>query len=249
MGVDVGYNICLPPEYGRTNVTMRFPVIYYLHGYKGDESSFLEYVDYWRQSLPTTGPAILVLANGGRTTFFSDAPDESLMGETVILELIDHIDRTFRTVATREGRSLHGYSMGGFGALKLAFKHPQRFHSVVAYGATLSSAADAKKHLGKIYSRMFGGDEAKFQANNPMHLAERRASALKDLRVRLVVGTRDEFLEENQRLFKRLVALGVEATLKEVPGTPHKKQPLYEEEAVESFLFSASDPRRADGGS
>src|ERR1051325_3577918 len=42
---DVGYNICLPLEYS-TKTQQRFPVIYYLHGYEGNESSYLAYAKY-----------------------------------------------------------------------------------------------------------------------------------------------------------------------------------------------------------
>src|SRR6185503_16370515 len=97
MKVDVGYNICLPPDYAAGK--KRYPVVYYLHGYTGNESSYLDYAKYWRQSLSKTGPTILVFANGGETSFFCDAPDGSIMGETVVKELIAHIDQTFRTTA------------------------------------------------------------------------------------------------------------------------------------------------------
>ena len=60
------------------------------------------------------------------------------------------LDEKFRTMTNAAGRSLHGYSMGGFGALKLAFKHPELVRSVVAYGATLSVATEFYKHLGRV---------------------------------------------------------------------------------------------------
>src|SRR5687768_1314115 len=59
LGVPVGYNICLPPEY-KEGGSNRFPVIYYLHGYEGSESSYLEYVRYWKQALSRSGPVMLV---------------------------------------------------------------------------------------------------------------------------------------------------------------------------------------------
>lgn len=82
------------------------------------------------------------------------------MDETCIVrELVPHIDANYRTVAAREGRSLHGYSMGGFGALKLGFKHPEVFGSVVAHAATLADAAQRKDNLGKVFTKMFGADK------------------------------------------------------------------------------------------
>ncbi len=82
------------------------------------------------------------------------------MGETcVVRELVPHLNANFRTVAAREERSLHGYSMGGFGALKLGFKHPEMFGSVVAHAATLADAAQMKDNLGKVFTKMFSGEK------------------------------------------------------------------------------------------
>jgi len=238
MKADVGYNICLPPEY--RDEKKRFPVIYYLHGYKGNESSYLEYASFWRQSLSRSGPTILVFANGGETSFFCDSPDGLVMGETVVKELISHIDQTCRTMAQRPARSLHGYSMGGFGALKLAFKYPDLFGSVVAYGATLGSAQEMEKHLGKVYAKMFGGDKARFEANNPLALAEQNAERIRrSTRVLLTIGTKDEFLPANRQLHRRLTTLGVDVAFEEIRGARHKKEAIYESAALPGFAFTA----------
>ena len=231
---DVGYNICLPPEY--RDAKRQFPVVYYLHGYEGNESSYPAYANYWRQSLPRVGPSILVFVNGGETSFFSDAPDGSIAGETVVKELIAHVDQTWQTIAERSGRALHGYSMGGFGALKIGFKYPEMFHSIVAYGATLSTAEEMKKHLGKVYAKMFAGDKARFDANNPFALLERNAEQIRQgTRVCLIIGTKDEFLAANRRLNERLKALRISATLREVAGARHKKDAIYEKVGSAGF--------------
>src|SRR6185436_11940683 len=103
---DVGYNICLPAEY-KTQSKQRFPVIYYLHGYEGNESSYLEYANHWRDACRRFGPSILVFVNGGEASFFCDSPDGSVPGESLVVkELIPHIDAKFRTIARPGGRSL-----------------------------------------------------------------------------------------------------------------------------------------------
>lgn len=244
MKTEVGYNICLPPEYSQEK--KRLPVIYYLHGYKGNESSYLEYADYWRQSLSRSGPTILVFVNGGETSFFCDSADGSIRGESVIKELISHIDQTYRTMAQRAARSLHGYSMGGFGALKLAFKYPDMFGSVVAYGATLGSAQEMEKHLGKVYAKMFGGDKARFEANNPLALAEHNAEKIRQgTRVQLMIGTKDEFLPANRQLQRRLTTLGIDVACEEIRGARHKKEAIYEDAALPGFAFTATTlPKR-----
>ncbi len=234
---EIGYNICLPPEYAR-EPQRHFPVIYYLHGYEGNESTFPDYAKFWRDSLSHTGPALLVFANGGETSFFSDAPDKSVMGETVVIELVRHIDSQFRTKPEPTARSLHGYSMGGFGALKLAFKHPDSFGSVIAYGATLSDTKDFQKHLGKVYQQMFGAVD-RFEANNPLALVERNGQQLRGhVNVLLAIGTKDDFLKANRELHERLNAQKISTEWIEVPGAKHAKEALYERAAAQAFEFT-----------
>lgn len=247
MNIDVGYNICLPPA-GKGQQGRRLPVIYYLHGYDGNESSYLEYVQLWRESLSRQAPTILVLVNGGATSFFADAPDGSVMGETVVVkELVPHIDQSFPTLTNAAGRSLHGYSMGGFGALKLAFKYPGTFGSVVAYGATLSSAAEMQRHAGKIYARMFGRDPARFAESDPLTLLQRNADRLRGhTAIEIIVGAKDDFVNPNQRLHEALNAARIEHVYKELRGVGHKKDPLYEAAAAEGFAFSARAVARTE---
>lgn len=240
---DVGYNICLPPQYN-ANASQRFPVVYYLHGYEGNESSYLEYANYWREAVKKFGPIILVFANGGETSFFSDSPDGTVPGETVVRELIAHIDQKYRTDTNAAARSLHGYSMGGFGALKLAFKYPENFGSVVAYGATLSDAADFKKHLGKVFAQMFGNDPKRFAENDPFALAEANADRIRSrVAISIIVGTKDEFLPRNRALHQKLEQLNIRHSYEEVRSAKHDKEDLYEAAAVRAFQFSIERAR------
>jgi endo-1,4-beta-xylanase len=246
MRTAVGYNVCLPPEY-RSNTQQRFPIIYYLHGYKGDESSYLDYAEHWRTGLRATGPCLLVFVNGGDTSFFSDAPDGSVMGEAVIKELIPHIDAQFRTIPEPAKRSLHGYSMGGFGALKLAFKYPDLFGSAVAYGATLFSAGEMQKEAGKLYRTMFGSRD-RFDANNPLSLLKANAEKLRGrVSVAVVIGTKDEFLRQNRELAQALEATKVRHEFLELPGVKHDKDPIYEKGAQRAFEFTGKMFREGSG--
>jgi endo-1,4-beta-xylanase len=64
---------------------------------------------------------------------YVDWKDGSAPMETIIVkELVPHIDATYRTIATREGRLLDGYSMGGYGAARLGFKYHDLFLAVAS---------------------------------------------------------------------------------------------------------------------
>src|SRR5436190_7813683 len=114
MNCDVGYSIFLPPNYATASA--RYPVVYWLPGGGCNEDpdslsiarGLLGGIDaaIRKGELP---PLIFVVVNGGRYTRYYDSLDRSIMMETtVIKELIPHIDATYRTVATRDGRADQG---------------------------------------------------------------------------------------------------------------------------------------------
>ena len=76
-------------------------------------------------------PFIVVLVQGLPSVRYINAKDGKRPVEDVIVkDLIPHIDATYRTVASREGRAIEGMSMGGYGALRLGFKYPELFGTV-----------------------------------------------------------------------------------------------------------------------
>ncbi len=121
MKVDVGYTIYLPPGYATHSV--RYPVVYWLPGggcnEEPDSPSIAQGLLGGIDAAIRNGklpPLIFVIVNGGRYTRYYDSLDGTIMMETtVIRELIPHIDATYRTVTTRDGRSIQGGSMGGHG--------------------------------------------------------------------------------------------------------------------------------------
>lgn len=240
MNVDVGFNIYLPPQYAKEK-QQRFPAIYYLHGIKGSESSYLDYARLLDQAIKSgaLAPIILVFANGGETSFFSDSPDRTVMGETVVIrELLPHIDQHYRTISKAGGRSVHGFSMGGFGALKFAFKYPDRFGSVVSYGAILPDAKTFAKNEPKIFQKAFG-NEAGFAANDPFQLLQQNASKLQNQKIQIVIGADDELLPVNRKLHLDLARLQIDHQFRVLQGVPHKKEPLYDKAAQGAFEFTA----------
>ena len=87
-------------------------------------------------------PVIVVFVNGGRRSYYADGADGKILAETTIIrELIPHIDGTFRTIPEKACRVLHGFSMGGFGALKLAMKYPGLFCAALSFGGGMASPA------------------------------------------------------------------------------------------------------------
>jgi endo-1,4-beta-xylanase len=107
----------------------------------------------------------------------------------IIKDLIPHIDSPYRTIASREGRGIEGFSMGGFGAAHLGFKHPEMFAVIsILAPALLTPEVVVKQHkFQELVQFTFDGDLKLFHANNPDTLAEKNANLLrKETAIRII---------------------------------------------------------------
>jgi endo-1,4-beta-xylanase len=198
---DVSYLIYLPPDYDKQPST-RYPVLYYLHASGGtpkrDGAEIVRRLDRAIRA-GRVEPLIVVCPNGLRgATMYCDSRDGDFPVETVIVkDLIPHVDATYRTVASREGRALDGFSMGGFGAAHLGFKFPEMF-GVVSIQAPPLLGPELKQPLPtRAWSRLFpsamGNDLDYFRANDPFTLIVKNADALRDRTIiRIVTHVEDE---------------------------------------------------------
>jgi enterochelin esterase-like enzyme len=242
MKVEVGYNIYLPSEYA-ANADKRYPVLYYLHGRGGTESSHLGAFSQLDAAIKDgkVPPMIYVHAMGGRNSGYVDAPDGSVMGETAIMkELIPHVDATYRTIAKKEGRAVEGFSKGGQGALLFAFKFPEMFCSVIGYGAGLASGAELQKELPAVFKQMHNDDVAQFDATSAWAFVRKNAPKLKkDIGISLALGDKDQHLDRNRRMHKLLEELQIPHLYKELPGVGHDTGKVYKEVGLDGFAFHA----------
>src|SRR6185295_13659120 len=101
--------------------------------------------------------------------------------DAIVTEFVPLIESTYRVNATRSTRGISGTSMGGYGALKIAMKHPDLFGSASAHSAVLLADLSAAKVSGGrlarfqvLFDRIYGinQDLNYWEANNPMTLAK-----------------------------------------------------------------------------
>lgn len=132
--------VVLPPSYG-SDPSRRYPVVYYLHGFAISGENFYNYM-----AVPTAvannaaeGREFIVVvpdtltAMGG--SMYSNSATTGNFRDFVALDLVNHIDATYRTIARREGRALVGHSMGGYGTWMVGMTHPERFNAIWAQSA------------------------------------------------------------------------------------------------------------------
>ena len=126
--------IYLPPGYADSDA--RYPVIYFLLGFLSHHKipAFPEILDYAIQT-SRIRPFILVIPDEKTTYDGSFYSNSSLFGnweDFTAIDLVDYIDSKYRTIKHRNSRGITGHSMGGYGALKIAMHHPDRFSVVYA---------------------------------------------------------------------------------------------------------------------
>jgi S-formylglutathione hydrolase FrmB len=121
------YTIYLPQDYQGS--TARYPVVYLLHGASQDEAGWVRDggIDALADKLIARRdiPPCIIVMPAGYMSWYVDA--EEKMETAIVEDLIPEIERRFRTKRSRDSRSIAGFSMGGYGALRLALRHPDLF--------------------------------------------------------------------------------------------------------------------------
>jgi enterochelin esterase family protein len=251
LGRAMAYSIYLPPG---ADQGQRFPVVYLLHGTGDSERSYPKAgaVEATMDALIARGeiaPMIVVMPDGKRS-WYVNSSDIGGAGdyETAIMrDLIAHVDKTYPTRAEQQARFITGHSMGGFGALRLAFKFPDRFGAVAAMSAALWDRVKPGYTLSEAETRIFGGSfGAPFRAER--FLAQRPRAFLPALAecacappIYLTAGDDDYFgaYRSTPALFAELREANLEAELRITDGGHTWK--LWRETALPNVLrwFSA----------
>jgi putative tributyrin esterase len=159
LGVDKTFLVYVPAGYDNSDT--RWPVFYYLHGLTSPETEWVQLGKLDETADRIALGAIVVMPDGD-DGFYIDSPtpidyDACMRDGTglfdpgadhdatcvkhrayetyIAKELVAHIDATYRTIATREGRAIAGVSMGGYGALSLGLRHPDEYAAIASHSA------------------------------------------------------------------------------------------------------------------
>ena len=229
-GQKVSYHIYTPAVCDR-EPQRRFPVIYWLHGSGGGIAGIPRVAAHFDAAIEAgrTPPCHVVFVNGLPEGMYVDWKDGSAALETIIVkELVPHIDATFRTIATRDGRLIEGFSMGGYGAARLGFKYPDIFRTVSLLGsgplqAELTQTPRAgRQRAAEILQRVYGGEQEYFKAVSPRRLAEQNAPVLTTgSLIRQVCGDQDETFANNRSFHEHLERLKIPHEWIVLPGVDH----------------------------
>ncbi|SLN64888.1 Endo-1,4-beta-xylanase Z precursor [Roseivivax jejudonensis] len=256
------YSVYVPPG---SDAAGPLPVIVLLHGLGASAREWIGAVgiEEIADRLIAAGdmpPTLIVMPNAGRSWYVDsaryDGPGDY---ETAIArDLLAHVDTEFSTRGEGQ-RAIAGYSMGGHGALRLAFRHPDTFAAVGALAPAIwkpggvsergaptnrLSAEQRAAWFPNTTGRQFDPDV--LQAQSPF--AE--VAALADLpappAVMLAVGDEDyfEFHDGTLEMYLDLRRIGRDPELRVIEGG---HDPAFIRAVIGDVLIFLSDAMAADG--
>jgi S-formylglutathione hydrolase FrmB len=191
-----GVRILVPGDYLETQQS--YPVLYLLHGGFGN---FRDWTESGDASAITAGlDLIVVMPDGGQGGWYRNWHNFGRGGppewETFhIDQLIPWVDGQLRTQASPQNRAIAGLSMGGFGAMSYAGRHPDLFAAAASFSGAVNTRNQALRTLIFFSPLVDGGapgaiypspvlNEPDWRAHNPWDLAP----ALAGMHVALYTG-------------------------------------------------------------
>ena len=173
-GATGSFVIYTPPGYDK-NTTRRYPVFYLISGTTDTEETFFKVgrTNFILDNLINDGkanPMIIVMPYGNTAARIAeqkggakpadptsregtDAVSRAKQFETDLMtKVIPYVDKNYRTVSTREGRAIGGFSRGGGQTLRAAFGNVDKFAWVCCYSAYLSTP-EMEKSFPHIYEK------------------------------------------------------------------------------------------------
>jgi enterochelin esterase-like enzyme len=158
-GEDALRHIALYLPSGYDNSLKKYPVIYWAHGFGRTPADSIFYeMDNWQNLIDKAiarkviEPIIMVFVDNTTLFWGSNYANSNLTGkweDLMSIEIVQHIDNRYRTIKSNKSRGIAGFSMGGYGSLRLAMRNPNVFNAVYA----LSPAMGALTHSFSLENR------------------------------------------------------------------------------------------------
>ncbi len=212
------------------------PVVYVLHGFGGNYALWEEKVPALT-SLADQYNCLVVCPDGGRMTLYFDNPiDSNYRFESWFMgELLPYIETHFPVAHDRQFRAICGNSMGGFGALFLASRHPETFSAAGSMSGVLNLENMAKYSI--LAKKQVDADCCSINWKN---LGGSLPVALS-----IECGREDYLLAASRAAHNRLDEMGIAHDYTERPG---KHEWSYWDNAIRyQFLFFSQHWEKATG--
>jgi len=202
---------------------VEYPVLYLLHGLSDNHTIWMRRTSIERY---TAAYGVIVVMPNGDRSFYSDMKDGYRYWTMFSEELPQVVCNLFPASSKREDTFAAGLSMGGYGALKLALRCPERFAAAVALSPVadpcywfknpdLAGMREELKHI-------FGSPEEIVANGNDLFALSEKLMKSKSPKPRLlhICGDQDWMISENHHLRDHMDTIGYPGyTYQEAPGT------------------------------
>ncbi len=198
-------------------------VLYLLHGLSDDCSKWSRYTALERK---VHGKNLAVIMPEVQRSFYTDMRFGINYFQYVAYELPELCKNMFNISDKREDTFVAGLSMGGYGALKTAFKRPDVFSKAASFSGAVAFKRTLDKCVDNIYSadrikELIGicGNDLKFtDLEDPFFLAKKTLDEGNTPDVLLTCGTEDFLYQDNIEFKNYLEEIGYPAKFLEWEG-------------------------------
>lgn len=218
-------------------------LLYLLHGLSDDSTAWVRFSSV--ETIARRYGLVVVMPTVHRS-FYADQPNGLGYWQYLAEELPQYLANLFALRPAREDTLVAGLSMGGYGAMKCALLHPERYAAAAAFSGVLSLAI-FQTHAGDERQDEFAhifGDLRKLpgsQHDPAVWLANAAKNPAGLPRLYVSCGTADDLLPLN-RLFKMQCAqLGVPLEYSEEEGAAHT-WPFWDKEIGRFLRFALGEP-------
>jgi enterochelin esterase-like enzyme len=164
LGQELPFLVYVPDGYALSGET--YPVLYLLHGFGDNEKAWVDRAAIQARAdrLIASGaipPALIVMPGCAKCWWCDGGQDAGpiFKAESAFWnELVPTVASRYRTIETREGRVIAGFSAGGYGAIRFALKYPDRLAAAGAFSPAIYAETPPTASAARLQSPFVGKD-------------------------------------------------------------------------------------------
>jgi putative tributyrin esterase len=215
---EMPYEVVLPAGYSGSQE--RYPVLYLLHGWQGDETNWVSLTHLVEDA--SAYKLIVVTPRAGNSWYVNSATRaQDRYADYVFQDLIAEVDAHYRTIASPHARAVAGISMGGYGAMLFSLRHPGAF----AFAASISGAFAGPSGIENVMPQLKPSTDEAFgaagSATRRQNDVDRLIGAVDHAQQPyffLECGASDPLLPSDRRVVEELSSHGFAYEYHELPG-------------------------------
>jgi len=215
---DMPYAVVLPAGYSTSQE--RYPVLYLLHGWQGDETNWVSLTHLVEAA--SAYRLIVVTPRGANSWYVNSATrTEDRYADYIFHDLLAEVDAHYRTIASPHERAIAGLSMGGYGAMLFSLRNPGAF----AFAASISGAFAGPSGIESVMPQLkpstdeaFGPADSAARRENDVDALIEAADRTQQPYFFLECGTSDPLLPSNRRVIEELSSHRFAYEYHELPG-------------------------------